>query len=313
MAENNQSNGLTKSKKQTLSAFELAQQRQEFWHLIKQTLRRLNQSLFDYLYQQLQRSRTTLCQLQWWLIDQMMRLTHWPSFQMSRSEWLALAMASGLLVNSLSQPLLASAQEPVGSEFQVNTNVVENAQIKPDVAMDDDGNFVIIFDDDFIGPYSVYARLYNASGTPQGSEFRVGTHIPEYTEGTVVMDGDGDFVVAWSGFTPFHVTNYDIYARRYDANGTPQGSEFRVNTYTTGSQGGASIGINADGDFVIAWGGYGVFAQRYDTNGNPSGSEFRVNNYTAGGQHSPSVAMDDDGDFVIVWVSSDLIMVKMEA
>jgi hypothetical protein len=50
------------------------------------------------------------------------------------------------------------------------------------------------------------------------------------------------------------------------------GSEFLVNTYTTGSQDDPSVAMTRSGDFVVAWdgapgqdgSGYGVFAQRYD-------------------------------------------------
>jgi hypothetical protein len=52
------------------------------------------------------------------------------------------------------------------------------------------------------------------------------------------------------------------------------GTEFLVNTYTTGSQSSPSIAMDSDGDFVIAWTSYGqdgsyvgVYAQRYNSSG----------------------------------------------
>ncbi|MEM6783594.1 MAG: hypothetical protein AAF624_07655 [Bacteroidota bacterium] len=86
------------------------------------------------------------------------------------------------------------------------------------------------------------------------------------------------------------------------------GEEFQVNTYTTGRQQGASVAMDADGDFVIAWMSLGqdgdesgVFAQRFVADGTPQGNEFQVSGFTKGDQFGPSVAMDADGDFVIVW------------
>ena len=51
------------------------------------------------------------------------------------------------------------------------------------------------------------------------------------------------------------------------------GNEFQINTYTTGNQGGPTIGSDGSGAFVVAWSSYGssgtddywhsVQAQRY--------------------------------------------------
>src|SRR5688572_14769623 len=97
----------------------------------------------------------------------------------------------------------------------------------------------------------------------------------------------------------------------------PVGPEFQVNTYTVRSQLNASVAMDADGDFVVAWsslpsnvlgggdgqdGSYsGVFAQRYNAAGEPQGDEFRVNTHTTNSQTRPDVAMNAAGDFVIAW------------
>jgi len=85
--------------------------------------------------------------------------------------------------------------------------------------------------------------------------------------------------------------------------------EFQVNTETSSKQQRSSVGMSADGNYVIAWGSSGdqdgdssgIFAQRFNSKGLPQGAEFQVNTYTTGWQDNPSVAMDDDGGFVIAW------------
>ena len=59
-------------------------------------------------------------------------------------------------------------------------------------------------------------------------------------------------------------------ARRYDAAGTTQGSEFRVNGYTSHNQDSPAVAMDFSGDFVVAWSSYfqdgsynGIYAQRY--------------------------------------------------
>src|SRR5438105_1807461 len=90
--------------------------------------------------------------------------------------------------------------------------------------------------------------------------------------------------------------------------GNPLGPEFRVNTYTTDSQGFPAVASESSGNFVVVWHSYsqdgssvGIFGQRYASTGTPLGPEFRVNTYTTDGQGYPAVASDSSGNFVVVW------------
>jgi hypothetical protein len=198
---------------------------------------------------------------------------------------------------------------PQGSEFRVNT-YTSNNQNNPAVAMDTDGDFVVIWQSyhDESGR-GVYAQRYNASGSPQGSEFRVNTYTSNNQERpAVAMDSDGDFVVTWSSYGQDN-SRTGIYAKRYNASGVVQGSEFRVNTYTSSYQSSPAVAMDAAGDFVITWQSeqdgddYGIYAQRYSATGAVQGSEFQVNTYTSFYQSNSAVAMDADGDFVVTWQS----------
>jgi len=88
----------------------------------------------------------------------------------------------------------------------------------------------------------------------------------------------------------------------------PMGTEFVVNTNTTGYQYLSSVAMDGAGDFVVAWdtydgSGYGVAARTFDATGAPLSAEFAVNTYTTGGQYNNFVAADRNGDFVVVWTS----------
>src|SRR5262245_29816467 len=88
------------------------------------------------------------------------------------------------------------------------------------------------------------------------------------------------------------------------------GSEFQVNTYTTGSQranGKHVVAADANGNFIVVWvsfgqdgAGYGIFGQRYDKEGIRRGQEFQVNSQTLKWQRAPSVSSDASGNFVVV-------------
>jgi hypothetical protein len=131
------------------------------------------------------------------------------------------------------------------------------------------------------------------------------------------MNDNNDFVLAWvSGAgakvgIPQDGSGEGIYAQRYSATGAPQGSEFRVNTYTNSSQNNPALAMNNNGDFVLTWNsagqdgsGWGVYAQRYNAAGVPQGSEIQVNTYTTNAQFAPDIAIDNSGNFVITWASS---------
>ena len=200
-------------------------------------------------------------------------------------------------------------------EFQVNTHTTDQ-QSNPTVTALNDGGFVVTWegyfgqDDDYIG---IYGQIYDASGNPTGSEFRVNTYTTYRQENpSVVGLSNGGFVVTWQGIGQDcpEFWQMDIYGQIYDASGIPTGSEFRVNTYTTGSQWGPSVTALSDGGFVVTWYGSGqqdeegsnIYGQCYDADGTPTGSEFLVNTYSTG-VYSSATALSDGG-FVVTWTSS---------
>jgi uncharacterized repeat protein (TIGR01451 family) len=73
-----------------------------------------------------------------------------------------------------------AAGVPQGAEFQVNT-YLPDIQTDPEVDLDPNGNFIIswVSTNQDSSPNSVYAQLYDASGTPQGGEFIVSPYVPE--------------------------------------------------------------------------------------------------------------------------------------
>ena len=199
-----------------------------------------------------------------------------------------------------------------GTEFLVNT-YTSGSQSNPSVSMDSLGNFVVVWQSNGQDGSSggVYGQRYNASGVAQGGEFQINSFTSSAQSfPSIAMDADGDFVVVWqSNAQEGLASGYGVYGKRYNSSGVAQGTEFLVNTFTSGAQRSASVAMDRDGDFVVVWqsqdgGGDGIYGQRYNATGVAQGGEFRVNTYTTGAQSAPSVAMDRDGDFVVVWESS---------
>jgi hypothetical protein len=161
-----------------------------------------------------------------------------------------------------------SAGARVATEFQVNTTFT-GLQIYPEIGVDGDGDFVIVW----FGPAGgagVFGQRYASSGARQGVEFLVHSTLPVNDRyPAVAVDDGGGFVVTWTD-EGRDGSGYGIFARRFAASGEPRGLEVLVNTTTEGDQVSSSVGARADGDFVVSWTGPGgaytdVFAQRFAT------------------------------------------------
>jgi uncharacterized delta-60 repeat protein len=207
----------------------------------------------------------------------------------------------------------------VGGEALMNTTTV-NQQIGSNVAELTGGGYVVtwqgINSTSASASDDIYARVFNAAGVAQTGEFVVNpsTAGVQLTDGSVTESvaglSGGRFVVVWRDANDPSAFS-DVYARVYEANGTPvNAAQIRVNTTTTSDQHDASVGAVGAG-FVVTWSsafqdgsGYGIYAQRYDANGSALGGEFRANTWTAGDQLYSKVVELADGSFVIVWQSS---------
>jgi hypothetical protein len=220
-----------------------------------------------------------------------------------------------LRFESLETRATPSAPYPIGSEFQVNT-FAPGLQAHPTTARSPNGDFVITWlsDGQDESGYGVYAQRFDAAGTPLGAEFGVNAYTTgDQRDPSIAMDASGDFVIAWQGWG---ASGEGIYARRFDAAGTPQGGDIRVNGIQPGYQSGQAVAMDAVGNFVVTWISddgnlYGIYARRYDATGIPQGGQFLVNAHSGVGmpfqsnQTEPAIGMSATGEFVIAWQSQN--------
>ncbi len=142
----------------------------------------------------------------------------------------------------------------LATEFRVNSYTVGNQRLSV-IASDGDGDFVMVWEGPGgSDPDGVFGRRFNSSGNPLATEFRANNATAgNQKRPSIDMDSDGDFVVTW--MSP-DGSMYGIFAQRFTSAGAPTGPEFQVNTYETGNQWYPSVGLDADGDFVVAWEDY---------------------------------------------------------
>jgi hypothetical protein len=146
------------------------------------------------------------------------------------------------------------------------------------------------------GNISVAEQRPRIASRPDGAGFVVVWDAPDGGGGT---DGNADL---------------GIFAQRYDANWQPTGSSFRINTFINNTQSRPAIGMDASGNFVVAWQSFlqvsstslfDIYARRFSADGTPlDTAEFLVNsNSSTDGfaQRGPAVGVAPGGRFAVSW------------
>src|SRR5438034_3135854 len=232
----------------------------------------------------------------------------------------------------------SSAGAKIGAEFQVN-QFAQNNQRSPAVAGFAKGGFLVVWISErfkttafdtgpsglpepdgssglLIYDVDVYARIYDAAGTPMADEFKVNSMANLCANPVVSVTPDDSFLVAWSG-KPNQIAidstqppdGWDIFGRVFGSDRTPKGPDFRINTFTYGDQFRPQIAALGQSHFVV-WTSLqqdgsreGVYGQVLSPTGTAIDQELRVNTTTVSQQIFPTVASDGDRRFLAVWSS----------
>ncbi|MEO6215868.1 MAG: cadherin repeat domain-containing protein, partial [Sphingomonas sp.] len=200
----------------------------------------------------------------------------------------------------------------IGGEFLVNSSVA-GSQFTSTVVALTNGGFVVSWDD--WNSFDTRARIFGANGVAIGADFILNNNVNGTQDGSdLVALASGGFVATWrTTDTTADGIGDAVKARIFDAAGNAVGSEFRVNTQTTGSQNSPSISQLVNGNLIVTWyssdtlqdGSNGaVKAQIFSPTGVKIGAEFLVNLQTVNTQNDPVVTSLPDG-FMVAWVSSD--------
>ena len=198
---------------------------------------------------------------------------------------------------------------PTTREILVNSDS-SGHQRRPDVAINDSGDFVVVWEDDRDGNgyYQILGRTFDAFGNALSGDIT----LNPVSDGQQVRPSVGStppahWVAAWEDDRDGN-GYYEIFARRFDRTGVALGGEVRVNQVSDGQQAGVEIAMAPDGRAVVVWeddqdgnGYYQIVARRLDAGGMPAGDQFTVNQVSDGQHRKPAVAMNASGRFVVVW------------
>ena len=195
-----------------------------------------------------------------------------------------------------------------GDEFPVNA-VTAGDQLFADVAMNANGDFVVVWESPDADGIGIFGQRFDTSGGKDGDQFAVNTVTSgDQVRPAVGMADDGSFFVAW-GSAGQDGDSGGIFGRRFDSDGQAVGVEFQVNPTAGGGQFLPDLAMNGLGRSVVVWeseheaDGRGIFGQWYDENGLPDGGEVSINTTTDGDQSVPAVALNAAGQTFVSWDS----------
>jgi len=207
---------------------------------------------------------------------------------------------------------------PIESEFKVNTTSTGD-QKQPEVAVDDDGDFVVTWQnyDTEAEQYGVFAQCFSSSGESVQDEIFIdqayfGPVGINRILASVGMAPDGDFAVTWMSYVPGESV-YGTYFKRFNVAGVAQGASVRVESNVSEVLYTPRIAMGRDSSFMIVWEGfnrylslaYGVLGQRFSETGDKLGPEIHVQTIIGTGGNVPAIAFDSDGDFQVAWEEPD--------
>jgi hypothetical protein len=203
----------------------------------------------------------------------------------------------------------------MGNEFRLSQATVGD-QKSPSVAMDGDGRAIVAWQSESQtgdGWDIYYVLLSQFDDTPAAEQRAHVVALGDQEAPSVAANDSGEFVIAWHGpgeSTEESEATIDVFARRFNPDGTPQGAEITINNTLEHDQILPSAAMDADGNVVIVWqaegqqgSGSDVYLRRWDAGSSPSGVDVLVNETPQGPQRSPSVSIHPDGNTLVVWQS----------
>ncbi len=208
--------------------------------------------------------------------------------------------------------------EPVNAdEHRINLAETANTQTDADVAWLSDTQYVAVWKSNTTTQsHSVRARIFNITDQPVGEEILIAT-VPGGSgeqRPQVGVDGNGNFVVAWSWVELISsVATRMVMSRRFSAAGTPLTNEITLATGTGVSPGLNSLAVATDGSWSLLFQDYAistpnVFVQRFSPEGVQEGliESFPFSNST---DHS-AITYDSAGNLITVGLASTGILGK---
>ncbi len=190
--------------------------------------------------------------------------------------------------------------KPVMSNFQASDSNTYGAQLHPTVALANNGNCLIAWQDErnslgMFELWDIYGQYLNNTNVLCGNNFQLNQRAaaePIYGDIASAVDGTGNCAVAWAGIGKA----IDIYVQFFNSDGKTSGENIRVNDDEGWEmQWSPKIAFNEENNFIVVWNDMRdslitIYGQCY-LNGVCSGRNFKIVNLKTGNQLNPDVKL----------------------
>jgi hypothetical protein len=177
---------------------------------------------------------------------------------------------------------------------------------RPDLACDESGNLLVVWEDTRGSLLEIYAQLFDNSGNPTGGNLRVNCQgmINNFAP-SCDMSPAGGFVVVWSASEG---NENNVYGRLFSSSGEPVDTCFRINDDGLSVDHlNPRVAMDSSGGFVVVWqdrreGQNRIYAQGFAPGGSEVGANFAIYCDRADPlQYNADVDVNQRGDFVVTW------------
>ncbi|HYO15755.1 MAG TPA: hypothetical protein VE685_21360 [Thermoanaerobaculia bacterium] len=202
----------------------------------------------------------------------------------------------------LSARLVNGSGQPVGAEVKVTTDETAGHQA---VAAGRNG-FLVAWDAAGAGTSDVLARLFAASGQPDGPAFRVNAAAAGQQRWPAVAPGkNGDFLVAWQSFVADRAA-VRIHGQFVSRDGGFLGSSFFISANEGPAKLAPALAPAKGGGFMAAWLdwaglAWGIKVVELDSLGARVGDEVWASSSRVQKNYRTSIASDGKGGFLVPW------------
>ncbi len=190
----------------------------------------------------------------------------------------------GNYINAVFGRILDINASPVGQEFQINQNIIDDNYLLPIKAASNGNNFFVVWTSTRPGTKHVVGRLLDASGQPLTDELQLNTLNEAISEAPRIVYNGDLYLIFWVYQEIMtSPTAFPVMMRQYDAQANPLREEVKVarvrNVWSSPSY---SISPGTfQGNFLCFHGynfdiSYNTYAQFIDSNGFSCGSEFSL-------------------------------------
>jgi hypothetical protein len=197
------------------------------------------------------------------------------------------------------------------SDRKVNSDS-SGRQHNPVVALDQNGDFVVAWQDDKDGNdfYEILMRGFNSNGSERFSDRTVNSNSAgDQRLPAMAMAPNGEFTVAWVWF------DQGVYARGFNPDGSERFADVQVYDNPLGPGGlftifDLDLAMAKDSGFAITWSTSNnlvvpnerdAFVAGYNGDGTPRFSRIPVSPNQNGLQTHADVAMNSLGEFIVTW------------